>query len=164
MSDGKILVVDNEPRMVDSLKTLLAMEGYEVAGEHDPELALNQLDKTTFDLMITDIKMPKLDGIELMRRARDKDPLLGVFLITGYASIESARDAVEEGAFGYLTKPLEIDELKLVVARGIEKRRAEIERIRLLDALKTANETLQLKLAQLDALASDSSLPDTTRA
>ena len=162
MPEGRILVVDNEPRMVDSLKTLLAMEGYEVEGERDPEMVLKHLDRTTFDLLITDIKMPRLDGIQLMRQVRNRDPHLGIVLITGYASIDTAREAVEEGAFGYLTKPLEIDELKLVVARGIERRRVELERIRLLEALRTANETLRLKLAQLDALASAGNLLATT--
>ncbi|MEE9555441.1 MAG: response regulator [candidate division Zixibacteria bacterium] len=162
MSEGKILILDDEPRMVDSLKTLLAMEGYQVTGENSAEAALRNLDRTDYDLMITDIKMPKLDGIEVMRRARERDPNLCVVLITGYASIDTAKDAVEEGAFGYLTKPLEIDELKLVVARGLEKRRSELEKFQLLAALKVANETLQVKLAQLDALASAGNLLATT--
>ena len=162
MAEGRILVIDDEPRMVDSLKTLLTMEGYDVIGEQTTDMALERLDKTEFDLMITDIKMPKLDGMEMMRQARKRDPQICVILITGYASLDTARGAVEEGAFGYLTKPLEIDELKLVVARGLEKRKAEIERLRLLEALKIANETLQLKLAQLDALASAGNLLATT--
>jgi signal transduction histidine kinase/CheY-like chemotaxis protein len=160
--NGKILVIDNEPRMVDSLKTLLAMEGYDVVGEQDPRQAVDHLERQEFDLIITDIKMPGMDGIELMRKVRDKDPHLGVVLITGYASLDTAKNAVEEGAFGYLTKPLEIDELKLVVARGIEKRNSERERIQLLNALRVANETLELKLAQLDALASAGNLLATT--
>lgn len=162
MADGKILVVDNEPRMVDSLKALLTMEGYDVIGEHDPLAAFEQIEKNQFDLVITDIRMPKLNGLEIMRRIRDRDPNLGVILITGYASLETAKDAVEEGAFGYLTKPLEIDELKLVVARGIERRRVELERMKLVNALKIANETLELKVAQLDALSSAGNLLATT--
>ncbi len=162
MAEGRILVIDDEPRMVDSLKTLLSMEGYDVTGEKNPETALYKIDKDDFDLLIADIKMPGFDGIELMRRARKCDPFICVVLLTGYASLETARNAIVEGAFGYLTKPLEIDELKLVVARGIEKRKAEIERTRLLEALKVANETLQMKLAQLDALASAGNLLATT--
>lgn len=153
MADGKILVVDNEPRMVDSLKTLLTMEGYDVTGEDDPVKAITLIEDQNFELVITDIRMPKVDGLEIMRRAREYDPNLGVVLITGYASLETAKDAVEEGAFGYLTKPLELDELKLVVARGIERRRAEIERIKLVNALRVANETLEKKLVELDALS-----------
>lgn len=162
MAEGKILVLDDEPRMVDSLKTLLTMEGYQVTGEVNAEAAIKHMDRTDFDLIITDIKMPKLDGIEIMRRVREKTPNLCVVLITGYASIDTAKYAVEEGAFGYLTKPLEIDELKLVVARGLEKRKSEIEKFQLLEALKIANETLQVKLAQLDALSSAGNLLATT--
>lgn len=156
------MIVDNEPRMVDSLKTLLAMEGYEVVGENDPAQALGLLARSDFDLLIADIKMPQYDGIELLRRARERDPYMGVILITGYASLETAKNAVGEGAFGYLTKPLELDELKLIVARGIEKRNAELERLRLLTELKIANERLQMKLVQLDALSSAGNLLATT--
>ena len=162
MASSKILIVDDEPRMVDSLKTLLTMEGYEVVGENNPAEALDLLESSNFDLVIADIKMPQYDGIELLRRAREKDPHMGVILITGYASLETAKNAVGEGAFGYLTKPLELDELKLIVARGIEKRNAELERLRLLTELKVANETLQMKLVQLDALSSAGNLLATT--
>jgi signal transduction histidine kinase/DNA-binding response OmpR family regulator len=162
MASSRILIVDDEPRMVNSLKTLLTMEGYEVMGENDPAEALGLLERSDFDLMIADIKMPQYDGIELMRRAREKDPYMGVILITGYASLETAKNAVGEGAFGYLTKPLEFDELKLAVARGIEKRKIELERLRLLTELKVANETLQMKLVQLDALSSAGNLLATT--
>jgi signal transduction histidine kinase/DNA-binding response OmpR family regulator len=162
MADGKILVVDNEPRMVDSLKTLLSMEGYDVVGENDSNEVVSIIDNSEFDLVIADIKMPGLNGIELLRRVRRKDPHMGVILITGYASLETAKDAIDEGAFGYLTKPLELDELKIVVARSIEKRKVELERLRLLSELKIANETLQLKLVQLDALSSAGNLLATT--
>jgi signal transduction histidine kinase/CheY-like chemotaxis protein len=162
MAGGRILVVDNEPRMVDSLKTLLSMEGYDVVGENDSSEVVSIIESSEFDLVIADIKMPGLDGIELLRRVRSKDPHMGVILITGYASLETAKDAIDEGAFGYLTKPLELDELKLVVARSIEKRKVELERLRLLSELKIANETLQLKLVQLDALSSAGNLLATT--
>ncbi len=162
MARSRILIVDNEPRMVDSLKTLLTMEGYEVVGENDSAAALDLMEKSEFDLVIADIRMPQYDGIELLRRAREKDPYMGVILITGYASLETAKNAVGEGAFGYLTKPLELDELKLAVTRGIEKREAELERLRLLTELKVANETLQMKLVQLDALSSAGNLLATT--
>ncbi len=162
MASSRILIVDNEPRMVDSLKTLLTMEGYEVVGENDAAEAMGLLERSDFDLVIADIRMPRYDGIELLRRAREKDPYMGVILITGYASLETAKNAVGEGAFGYLTKPLELDELKLVVARGIERRNVELERLRLLTELKVANETLQMKLIQLDALTSAGNLLATT--
>jgi signal transduction histidine kinase/DNA-binding response OmpR family regulator len=162
MTERKILVIDDEPRMVDSLKTLLTMEGYQVVGEHDPIKALQKLDEDDFDLVITDIKMPGHDGIDILTRAHAKDPFMGVILITGYASLDSARLAIDKGAFGYLTKPLEMDELKLAVAQSIEKRQIELERLKLLNELKVANETLELKLAQINALSAAGNLLATT--
>ncbi len=162
MTERRILVIDDEPRMVDSLKTLLTMEGYQVIGEHDPQKALKRLDELDFDLIITDIKMPVYDGIDILTRAHSKDPFMGVILITGYASLDSARLAIDKGAFGYLTKPLEMDELKLAVAQSIEKRQIELERLKLLNELKVANETLELKLAQINALSAAGNLLATT--
>ncbi|UCE67700.1 MAG: response regulator [Candidatus Zixiibacteriota bacterium] len=162
MPQSKILVIDNEPRMVDSLKALLSMEGYDVIGEQSPERALVLMEQSKFDLIISDIKMPDIDGIEILKRAREKDPFMGVILITGYASLDSARNAVDRGAYGYLTKPLEIDELKLTVERSLERRNAELEKLRLLSELKEANEKLQLKIAQMDALTSAGNLLATT--
>ena len=162
MTEQRILVIDDEPRMVDSLKTLLTMEGYEVIGENEPNRAVRMLEESDFDLVITDIKMPDHDGIDILARAHEKDPFIGVILITGYASLDSAKLAIDRGAFGYLTKPLELDELKLVVAQSMQKRQVELERLKLLNELKVANETLELKLAQINALSSASNLLATT--
>jgi len=158
MPERKILVIDDEPRMVDSLKTLLTMEGYKVVGEHNPKEALARLDESDFDLIITDIRMPDHDGIDILKRAHEKDPYTGVILITGYASLDSAKHAIDKGAFGYLTKPLEMDELKLAVSQSMEKRQVELERLKLLNELKVSNETLELKLAQLNALSAAGNL------
>ena len=106
--------------------------------------------------------MPDHDGIDILTRAHEKDPFIGVILITGYASLDSAKHAIDRGAFGYLTKPLELDELKLVVAQSMQKRQVELERLKLLNELKVANEMLELKLAQINALSSASNLLATT--
>jgi signal transduction histidine kinase/DNA-binding response OmpR family regulator len=162
MTERKILIIDDEPRMVDSLKALLTIEGYKVIGEYDPMQAMKRLEESDFDLIITDIKMPVHDGIDILTRAHAKDPFMGVILITGYASLDSARLAIDKGAFGYLTKPLEMDELKLAVSQSIEKRQIELERLRLLNELKLTNEMLELKLAQINALSSAGNLLATT--
>ena len=158
MIDKKILIIDDEPRMVDSLKTLLTMEGYEVNGQNDASRAVRILEDHDFDLVITDIQMPVHDGIDILTRAHNKDPFMGVILITGYASLDTAKLAIDKGAFGYLTKPLEMDELKLLVAQSLEKRSIELERLKLLNELKVANEKLELKLAQINALSSAGNL------
>jgi signal transduction histidine kinase/DNA-binding response OmpR family regulator len=134
------------------------MEGYQVVGENDARRATKLLEETQFDLVITDIKMPGIDGIDILTRAHQIDPYMGVILITGYASLDSAKHAIDKGAFGYLTKPLEMDELKLVVSQSIGKRQIELERLKLLNELKVANETLELKLAQINALSAAGNL------
>jgi signal transduction histidine kinase/CheY-like chemotaxis protein len=159
---SKILLIDNEARMVDSLKTLLTMEGYEVVGNTDPTEALELLNTADYDIVISDIKMPNIGGLDILKTVREKNPYTEVILITGYASLDSAKNAIEQGAFGYLTKPLELDELKLVVARGIEKRNSELERLRLLDELRSTNEKLQIGIAQVNALSSAGNLLSTT--
>jgi DNA-binding NtrC family response regulator len=97
------------------------------------------LAENDFDLIITDIKMPKVSGLEILRRARQRDPYLEVILMTGYASLASAKEAVDQGAFGYLAKPVEFEELKITIARSLEKRHTAIEKERLLDELTIAN-------------------------
>jgi len=134
------------------------MEGYNVIGENDALNAMRKIEESDFDLVITDIKMPGIDGIDILTRARQKDPFMGVILITGYASLDSAKHAIDKGAFGYLTKPLEMDELKLVVAQSMNKRQIELDRLKLLNELKVANETLELKLAQINALSAAGNL------
>ena len=154
----KILLIDNEERMTESLKTLLEMEGYSVKTFTDSEKASGFLKENSFDLVITDIKMPAVDGLEILNRAHQKDPLLEVILMTGYASLVSAKEAVDQGAFSYLTKPVEFEELKIAIARALEKRQTALEKERLLEQLKNANLLLEQKLSQIDALYSASTI------
>ncbi|NLI16123.1 MAG: response regulator [candidate division Zixibacteria bacterium] len=155
---ANILLVDDEKGMCDSLKTLLEMENYQVQATTNPEKALELLAENDFDLIITDIKMPKVSGLEILRRARQRDPYLEVILMTGYASLASAKEAVDQGAFGYLAKPVEFEELKITIARSLEKRHTAIEKERLLDELTIANTKLRQSLAQFDALYSASTI------
>jgi len=154
----KILLIDNEERMTESLKTLLEMEGYSVKTFTDSEKASGFLKENSFDLVITDIKMPAVDGLEILNRAHQKDPLLEVILMTGYASLVSAKEAVDQGAFSYLTKPVEFEELKIAITRALEKRQTALEKERLLEQLKNANLLLEQKLSQIDALYSASTI------
>jgi signal transduction histidine kinase/DNA-binding response OmpR family regulator len=157
-----IIVVDDEERMCESLKTLLEIDGYRVNTFTESEEAARSIRKGGYDLVISDIKMPGLSGLDLLKTARETDSHLEVILMTGYASLQSAKDAVDQGAFSYLTKPLEFKELKLAVARSLEKRQIALEKESLLAELKKMNTVLEQKLSEIDALYSAGTILATT--
>ncbi|MCD6163447.1 MAG: response regulator [candidate division Zixibacteria bacterium] len=158
MNSSKILLIDDEKRMSESLKTLLVIEGHTVEAFTDSEKAAKLLENESFDLVITDIKMPVVNGLDILEKAHHKDPFLEVILMTGYASLESAKEAVDQGAFSYITKPIEFEELKIAIARSLEKRQTALEKERLLKQLKVANHMLEQKLSEIDALYSASAI------
>jgi signal transduction histidine kinase/DNA-binding response OmpR family regulator len=149
---GKILVVDDEARMCESLKTLLSGVGYDVTTVHEGEKAIEKISRDDFDLVITDIKMPRFDGLDILKTARSKDQDALVILMTGFASLESAVSAISQGAYDYLMKPIEFSDLKLTIRRGLEKRRSDLARNRFLTELKEKNTELNKRVAELDAL------------
>ena len=107
----RVLVIDDEPRMVEVIAMVLRREGYEVTPETDAEKGLALHASEPFDLLITDLRMPGPDGLEVLRRAREVDPELPVILITAHGTISSAVEALREGAFDYVQKPFDNDEL-----------------------------------------------------
>ncbi len=118
----KIIVVDDEQRAVAGLVDLLRLDGYEVEGFSQPEKVLDYLGRESADLLLTDLKMPGLDGLELLQRAKALDPELNVIMITGQGTVNDAVAAMRAGADDYLIKPINIDELEIVIARIREKR------------------------------------------
>jgi len=151
---GKILVVDDEERMCESLKTLLSGVGYEVTAVENGEKAIDKIKQDNFDLVITDIIMPtsRFDGLDILKTARNKDQDALVILMTAFASLDSAVNAINQGAYDYLMKPFEFPDLKLTIKRGLEKRRSDQVRNRLLAELKEKNLELNKRVAELDAL------------
>ena len=149
---AKILVVDDEKRMCESLQTLLSKVGYNVTTVEKGEEALKHINKSDFDLVITDIKMPQVDGLDILKAARNKDEDALVILMTGYASLESAVRAINQGAYDYLMKPIEFADLKLTIQRALEKRRTDRDRTKLLRELQEKNFELKRKVKELDAL------------
>jgi two-component system response regulator PilR (NtrC family) len=123
----RILVVDDEAGMRDFLSILLRKEGYGVTVADGAEKALEMASRGEFDLVISDISMPGLSGIDVLRQARAASPDTPVILITAYASTESAVEALKLGAYDYLIKPFDVEELKAVVRNALEKRRLETE-------------------------------------
>ncbi len=137
MPEPRILIVDDEPDMVDNCVRILRRAGYRCLSATDPHRALALLESEQPDLLLTDLKMPEIDGLTLLRRARELDPALPVVVITAFATIESAVAAIKDGAFDYLPKNFSVDQLSLVVERALRQRRLALENRNLRDQLQT---------------------------
>jgi two-component system, NtrC family, response regulator PilR len=118
---ARILVADDELSMREFLEILLKKEGHEVSCAPDGQEAFANLQDESFDLLISDIKMPKMDGLELLRRIKEQRPHLPVIMITAYASPEDAIAAMKSGAYDYLTKPFKLKEVKAVIRNALAK-------------------------------------------
>ena len=148
----RIIIVDDEKRMCDSLTALLSDDGYVVkAFQRSPE-AVESIRREKVDLVITDIKMPELDGLQVLQAVKEVDDGIPVVLMTGYASLDSAVAAVASGAYDYLLKPVEFAQLELVVNRALEKRRSDLARLQLLEELRMSNLILNRRIGELNAL------------
>ena len=132
-----MLIVDDEPDMVDSCARILRRAGYRCLTAGDPQRAAGLLESERPDLLLTDLKMPGMDGMALLRRAKELDPALPVVVITAFATIESAVSAIKDGAFDYLPKTFSVDQLTLVVERALRQRRLALENLHLREQLKT---------------------------
>jgi two-component system response regulator PilR (NtrC family) len=118
---AKILVADDELSMRQFLEILLKKEGHEVICAADGEEALSRFQAEPCDLLISDIKMAKINGLELLRRVKERSPNISVVMITAYASPEDAIAAMKAGAYDYLTKPFKLEEIKAVIRNALGK-------------------------------------------
>jgi two-component system response regulator PilR (NtrC family) len=121
---SRILLVDDEPSILSVLSTLMRSQGFEVEPVLGGDKAKEILASDHFDLMISDIRMSPVDGIELLKYAKSVKPGMSAIMITAYASVETAVEAMKLGAFDYVTKPFKVDELLITVQRALEYRRA----------------------------------------
>jgi DNA-binding NtrC family response regulator len=135
-SKGVIHVIDDEPVIHDVLTQLLTSEGYEVESSSSGEEGLERFSPLSTDVVLLDLLMPGLDGIEVLRRLKKIDPAAAVIIITAYGSVESAIDAMKIGALDYIQKPFKHDDLLLTIGRAVERRRLQVENLRLKDELK----------------------------
>ncbi len=133
---ARILVVDDEADMVDNCVRILERADYDCRGVSNPLEALGLVETDRPDLLLTDLKMPGMDGMELLRRAHEVDPALPVIMITAFATIESAVTAVREGAFDYLPKTFTVEQLRVAVARALRHRELALENRRLREQLQ----------------------------
>ncbi len=133
---AKIMIVDDEPSMVEVIATLCREKGHQAMPFSSSVAALDQLEKAAPQLVIVDIKMEKVGGFDILRECKEKLPNTAVIMITGYASVETAVDAMKLGAFDYITKPFKIDELQLTVQRALDFQAAIRENVYLKRELK----------------------------
>jgi DNA-binding NtrC family response regulator len=162
MSKGYVLVVDDEQVIVRALQKYLTQEGYAVMTAADASEAIEALKTHRFDLLLTDIQMPGMDGIELTREARRMIPDIQCLVMTGHGSIASAVEAMKAGAFHYVTKPFELDDVGLLVAKALEHRklqeqnrvlRKQVQKRYGMDQLIGVSEELQDVLRLIDRVA-----------
>ena len=123
MIKGKVIVIDDEVNAAAALETLLQEDGYEVSRAHDARSGLGLLEKTDADVVLTDLRMPGMDGLELLTRIKEIRPEVMVLLMTAYGTVKTAVKAMKLGAEDYLGKPIDVEELELVLERVLEKKR-----------------------------------------
>ncbi|MCK5203958.1 MAG: sigma-54-dependent Fis family transcriptional regulator, partial [Desulfobacterales bacterium] len=131
----KILVVDDEAPHRKMIEAVLTDEGYEIKQADDGQAAIEAVDQGFYDLILMDIRMTKVSGIEALKQIKDISPGIPIIIMTAYASVDSAVDALKSGAYDYLTKPLDIDELKILVQKALRFHQLEKENIYLKERL-----------------------------
>jgi DNA-binding NtrC family response regulator len=133
----KILVIDDEKIALKNLEHVMKKEGYGVTATQSGQNALKLLDEQQFDVVLTDLRMEKVDGIQILRKCRELYPDSEVIMITGYATLQSAVDTMKQGAFYYIAKPFKLDEVRKVVKEASEKVRLKKENRQLREQLET---------------------------
>lgn len=137
MMQCRILVVDDEESIREFFEIMLKREGYEVLTASNGQIALDTIKNNQVDLVISDIQMPELSGLELLTRIKETDPELVVIMITAFGSTETAVEAMKLGAYDYVQKPFKIDEVKIIIRQALEKRSLTLENAQLKKELGT---------------------------
>ncbi len=142
----RILIAEDEVRVGDLLTEILAKDDRDITIVNDGRQAINEMDSSHYDILITDLNMPGVNGMEVIRHAKRVNPNILVIIVTGYASLESAIQAVKEGAYDYIRKPFRLDELQISIDNACEKIRLFRENRMLLERLKEQEERCQDKV------------------
>jgi DNA-binding response OmpR family regulator len=127
----KILIVDDEQNILLYLSEALEDEGYNITTKISGKEAINTLESEEYDLLLVDLKLRDVDGLEVMREAKKRWPDTVVIMLTGHGSLESAMEALKNGAFDYLLKPSSVQDLKGSIKRGLEKRQNDLQQRKL---------------------------------
>jgi signal transduction histidine kinase len=140
---AELLVVDDDESVLVTLQAVLQMSGYNVAACSTGADAIALLNQRQFDLVLTDLRLDDTDGITILAEIRRTSPETVAIMLTGYASLETAIKALREGAYDYLVKPCDVEELKATVARGLERRHLTTQLHRRMGELQDANDTIR---------------------
>src|SRR3989304_10092798 len=141
---SKLLIIDDEEIILDSCTQILAGDDLQIATALNGTLGLQLIKELMPDLVFVDLKMPGISGLEVIERIHDFDPNIVAIVITGYATVTSAVEAMKKGAYDFLPKPFTPDELRLIARRGLEKRRLILETV----TLRKEKEMLREQLAR----------------
>jgi DNA-binding NtrC family response regulator len=141
---ARLLVVDDEPIALKNLERVLEKEGYAVTTASSGQAALRLLRQRSFDVVLTDLRMEKVDGMEVLRRSREIDPDVEVILITGYAAIDTAIEAMKQGAYHYVAKPFKLDEVRKVIAEAAQKVALKKENRRLRESVDALSDRVDI--------------------
>jgi DNA-binding NtrC family response regulator len=133
----RILIVDDEKVALKNLEHVIKKEGYEVVSTQSGQNALRILEEQKFNVVLTDLKMEKVDGMQILKRCRELYPDIEVIMITGYATLESAVESMKHGAFYYIAKPFRLDEVRKVVGEAVEKVRLKNENRQLREQIES---------------------------
>ncbi|HUW58367.1 MAG TPA: response regulator [Planctomycetota bacterium] len=152
---GSILVVDDDEFVCNSLKWLLLDEGYEVEVSPDGKTALQMLTRRDFDLVLTDLMMPDVDGLAVLKQVKRASPATAVIILTGYGTLEAAMSALKDGAYDFLTKPCDDGEMKYKIKGALEQKRLR-SRVAALEGaeakLRAAAQSLDAELTRMTTL------------
>ena len=151
LSPSRVLVVDDEETVTVTLQGILELDGYSVTASTSGEIALELMRTHPFEVVLTDLRMDGVDGLDLLRELHTISPDSVAIVLTGYGSIDSAVQALREGAYDYLVKPCDILELRTTVARGLERARLASQLRQRLRDLEQANETNRALNLELEA-------------
>jgi response regulator RpfG family c-di-GMP phosphodiesterase len=151
----RVLVVDDEKVIREILADFLSLEGFEVRTADDGQSALKELDGNAYDLVISDLKMPGMGGLELLNELNRTHPGIVTIIMTGFGTVETAIDAMRHGAYDYVMKPFRIEEVVRIIQRALEKKRLTAENLRLREAvsLYKVSEAIAASLSLDDVLA-----------
>ena len=127
---SRLLIVDDEEQFVETLSERLSMRGYDVTTSHTGEDAVEKITDYNFDVVILDVRLPGIEGTEVLRKIRDLKPLTEVIMLTGYGTMEIAIEGMKLGAFDFLVKPCETEDLTAKIDKAHDRKAGQEDRIR----------------------------------